>query len=297
MKNRVPRGITLVLRTEREVEERATSAGDGEAASEVRSFRGRSLHGFRHRHPARHRDHPRRRSRVLGHWLLRWRDRHSQPGPARPRRRAVHELLFLRQVLPHARLAAHRALPAPGGHRAHDGPDREEPRSLPHAGPRCVCRHPRERVHHPRRGARGGRLPDPALGKMARRPGTSELAGRSRIRALLRTDQRGVQLLLARGAPAVRRPGYPRGIVPGGFLHHRLLHPECRAVHRRGGCPQALLPVRRVHRAPLAAARVATGHREVPAALPARMGRTARRAVPAAAQPGALGRRRLALRS
>ena len=52
----------------------------------------------------------------------------AQPRRARGERRALHAVLQHRPLLPDARVAADRPVPAPGGRRAHD---RREPRDLP----------------------------------------------------------------------------------------------------------------------------------------------------------------------
>ena len=150
---------------------------------------------------AQHRPDPRRRHGLLRHRLLRRRDRHAQPRPARRRGRAVHAVLQHRPLLPLARLAAHRPVPAPGRRRHHDR--RRPARRLPGR--------PQRPVRHDRRGPAGRRLPHATLaGKWHLSLATwttpkRQLADAARLRPLLRHARRRRQLLRPAHADARRR--------------------------------------------------------------------------------------------
>ena len=207
---------------------------------------------------------------FFGPGLLRLRDTDAQPGPAGGWRHPVHADVQLRALLPVARGAADRAEPAPGGHRPHD---------RRHTRAARVPGLPEARLRHGRAGAPGQRVPDVHVRQVARRrkPGRSRrargvVAAQARVRPRLRDSGRLRQLLLLR-QPVERRRDRRVGarlLLDGRDLGQR--RQDDRGERRPRS---ALLPVRRVHGAPLATARAGGGRRAPRRQVPQGVGRAA----------------------
>ena len=107
------------------------------------------------------------------------------------RRHPIHAFLQCRALLPDAFGAADRPVQPSGRRRRHGQRPRHS--GLPGLSQRPLC--------HVRRSIAPRRLSRAHGRQMARRRGSSALAGRPRIRALFRPDQRRVQLLAPRPGP------------------------------------------------------------------------------------------------
>ena len=230
----------------------------------------------RGRRPAEPRDHHGRRHGVLRHRLLRRRDRHAEPRRPGRRRPPLHAVLQRRPLLPDPRLPADRPLCPPGRRRPHDGTTRTA----------RLSRRPQPLERHHRRGAEAGRLHDPDGRQVARLPARArrrERPDRPRLRPLLRHHPRRRQLL---------RPDHPDPRHRGHrardrrLLLHRRHRRQCRVDDRRRHRRRPpLLPLRRLHRAPLAAPRPGAGHRPLRGTLRRGLGRPPGRALPADDRP------------
>ena len=122
------------------------------------------------------------------------------------------------------------------------------------------------------------------------------LAAAARLRRVLRHDHRRRQLLRPEHADPRQREHRARGARADGFFYTDAISDQAVELHRartRSEHPEhAVLRVRRLHRAALAAARARRGHRQVRGPLRRRLGRAARGA---ARQARRLGPARRAL--
>ena len=180
----------------------------------------------------------------------------------------LHAFLQRGALLPDAVRPADRALQPPGRRRQHgEGHGRAGIPGLPQRSLRDV-----------RRSAAPGRLSRADGREMARRRGASALADRPRLRAVFRADQRR---LATTGASTPggrwRSTSEPYTPEPGKFyMTDAFTDHAVKLIGEYGPQAGTVLPVPGLHRAALAAARLAGGHREVSRQVPQGLGRAAR---------------------
>ena len=209
----------------------------------------------------------RRRHGLLRPRLLRRRDRHAEPRRARGRRAAVHAVLQHRPLLPDAGQPAHRPVPAPGRRRPHDGG---------HGRVRRLPRRPQPPLRHHRRGAASRPATAPTPSASGTSPGTSGPDGPKHNWPLQRGFDRFYGTItgggsfydpftLARDNTLISPVADPEYKPETYYYTDAITDHAVRFVgdHAEGPRGQAVLPVRRLHRRPLADARAAGGHRQV----------------------------------